>query len=182
MLGGLGAALIVFAVTHVVTVVALAGRAHAGPAFAVLVMVCGAGAGCAVDAWLVPGHVAAAVGAAEVAVVVAGGYGFVSRWLHPVGAAAWSSWLLLGAVLLGWGALFLASLDVSAMTACLLWATSVLSAVTLPSAVVQTREGWEPLLSRRRRRAGRPPPAAGAGSYAPRVSVHVPCHAEPPQV
>src|SRR5215472_17242848 len=152
MLGGLGAALIVLAVTHVVTVVALACRAHAGPAFAVLVTVGGAGAGCALDAWLVPGHVAAAMGAAEVAVVVAGVYGFFSRWLHPVGAAAWSSWLLFGAVLLGWGVLFLAHLDVSRMTSALLWATAALSAVTLPTAVVQTREGWEPLLARRRSR------------------------------
>jgi len=101
MLGDLGAALIVLAVAHVVIVVCLAWRPRAGPAFAVLAAVCGAGGGCAVDAWLVPGHVPAAVGAAEIAVVVAGGYGFVSRWLHPVGAAAWSSWLLLGAVLLG---------------------------------------------------------------------------------
>src|SRR5215469_13202258 len=181
MLGNLGAALIVLAVTHVVTLVALAWRPRAGPAFAVLAAVCGAGGGCVVDGWLVPGHAAAAVGAAEVAVVVAGVYGFQSRWLHPVGAAAWSSWLLLGATLLGWGVLFLASLDVSAMTLSLLWATAALSAVTLPSAVVQTREGWEPLLARRRRRGGRPP-AAGAGWYAPRVSVHVPCHAEPPQL
>jgi Glycosyltransferase like family 2 len=181
MLGNLGAALIVLAVMHVVTVFSLTCRPHGGPAFAVLTTVCGAGGGCALDAWLVPGHVAAALGAAEVAVVVAGVYGFASRWLHPVGAAAWSSWLLLGAVLLGWGVLFLARLDVSRMTSCLLWATSALSAVTLPSAVVQTREGWEPLLGRRRRRAGRPP-VQRASSYAPRVSVHVPCHAEPPQV
>jgi hypothetical protein len=156
MLGNLGAALIVLAVTHVVTAISLARRPHAGPAFAVLTVVCGAGGGCALDAWLVPGHVAAALGAAEVAVVVAGGYGFMSRWLHPVGAATWSSWLLLGAVLLGWGVVFLARLDVSRMTSWLLWATSALSAVTLPSAVVQTREGWEPLLGRRRRRV-RPP-------------------------
>jgi len=181
MLGDLGAALIVFAVTHVVTVVCLAWRPHAGPAFAVVTALCGAGAGCAVDVWLVPGHVAAAVGAAELAVVTAGLYGFTSRWLHPVGAAAWSSWLLLGAALLGWGVLFLAHLDVSPVTSWLLWAASALSAVTLPSAVVQTREGWEPLLGRGRRRAGRRP-VARAGSYAPRVSVHVPCHAEPPQV
>jgi hypothetical protein len=181
MLGDLGAPLIVLAVLHMVTVVSLACRPNAGPAFAVLTAVCGAGAGCAVDAWLVPGHVAAALGAAEVAVVVAGVYGFMSRWLHPVGAAVWSSWLLLGAVLLGWGVLFLARLDVSRMTSSLLWAASALSAVTLPSAVVQTREGWEPLLGRRRRRAARPP-AQHASSYAPRVSVHVPCHAEPPQV
>jgi hypothetical protein len=181
MLGDLGAALIVLAVTHIVTVISLARRPRAGPAFAVLTAACGAGAGCAVDAWLVPGHVAAALGAAELTVMVAGGYGFMSRWLHPVGAAAWSSWLLLGAVLLGWGVVFLARLDVSRMTAALLWATSALSAVTLPSAVVQTREGWDPLLGRRRRRAARPS-AQRAGSYVPRVSVHVPCHAEPPQV
>jgi Glycosyl transferase family group 2 len=37
------------------------------------------------------------------------------------------------------------------------------------------------LLVRRRRRVGRPP-VARAGSYAPRVSVHVPCHAEPPHI
>src|SRR5215470_13074627 len=116
MLADLGAALIVCAVAHVVTVISLAWRPHAGPAFAVMAAVCGAGGGCAVDAWLVPGHVAAAVGAAELTVVVAGGYGFMSRWLHPVGAAAWSSWLLLGAVLLGWGVVFLAHLDVSRMT------------------------------------------------------------------
>jgi hypothetical protein len=106
MLGALGAALIVLAVTHVVMVACLAWRPHAGPAFAVLAAVCGAGGGCAVDAWLVPGHVAAALRAAELAVVVAGGYGFPSRWLNPVGAAAWSSWLLLGAVLLGGGRCF----------------------------------------------------------------------------
>jgi hypothetical protein len=181
MLDGLGAALIVLAVAHVATVVALAYRPHAGPAFAVLTTLCGAGAGCALDVRLIPGHVAAAIGAVEVAVFVAGVYGFSSRWLHPVGAAAWSSWLLLGAALLSWGVLFLAQLDVSRMTMSLLWATSALSAVTLPSAVVQTREGWEPLLCRRRRRVGRPP-VARAGAYAPRVSVHVPCHAEPPQI
>jgi hypothetical protein len=181
MLAGLGAALIVLAVTHVMTVISLACRPHGGPAFAVITALCGAGGGCALDAWLVPGHVAAAVGAAEVAVVVAGVYAFMSRWLHPVGAAAWSSWLLLGAVLLGWGVPFLAHLDVSWMTSSLLWATAALSAVTLPSAVVQTREGWEPLLCRRRRRVGRPP-VARTGSHAPRVSVHVPCHAEPPQI
>ncbi len=181
MLGSLGAALVVLAVAHVVTVILLACRPHAGPAFAVLTAVCGAGGGCVLDAWLVPGHLAAAVGAAEVTVVVAGVYGFTSRWLHPVGAAVWSSWLLLGAVLLGWGVLFLAHLDVSRMTSSLLWATSALSAVTLPSAVVQTREGWEPLLGRRRRRVGRAP-VHHETSYAPRVSVHVPCHAEPPQI
>src|SRR5215467_14567626 len=109
--------------------VALACRPHAGPAFAVLSTVGGAGCGCAVDAWLVPGHVAAAIGAAEVAVVAVGMYAFMSRWLHPVGAAVWSSWLLLGAVLLGWGLLLLSPLDVTPTKASLLWATRALSTV-----------------------------------------------------
>jgi hypothetical protein len=181
MLAALGAALIVLAVVHVVTVVSLACRPHGGPAFAVFTVVCAAGGGCGLDAWLVPGHLAAAIGAGEVTVVVAGVYAFTTRWLRPVGAVVWSSWLLLGADLLVWGGLFLAHLDVSRMTSSLLWAAAALSAVTLPSAVVQTREGWEPLLCRRRHRAGRPP-VHHAGSYAPRISVHVPCHAEPPQI
>ena len=123
----------------------------------------------------------AALAAAVVMVVVAGLYGRMSRWLHPAGAAVWASWLLLGAALLGWGGLFLAHLHVSRMTSSLLWAAAVLSAVTLPSAVVQTREGWEPLLRGRRRRAARPP-APRRHARLPRVSVHVPCHAEPPHI
>jgi hypothetical protein len=41
MLGALGAALIILAVTHVVTVVCLACRPQAGPAFAVLTTAAG---------------------------------------------------------------------------------------------------------------------------------------------
>src|SRR5215472_5186710 len=80
-----------------------------------------------------------------------------------------------------WGALFLAHLQVSRVTLALLWVTSGLSAVTLPSAVIQTREGWDRLLRRRSRRDTRPP-VPGPGGRLPRISVHVPCHAEPPQI
>lgn len=180
MLGGLGATLIVFAVMHLVTVIVLAWWPLAGRVPALLAAACGAGAGCVVDARLVPGHVAMAVVAGAVAVLVAGVYARMSRWLHPVGAAVWSSWLLLGVALLGWGGLFLAHLQVSRMTLALLWATSALSAVTLPSAVLQTREGWDLLLRRRRRRPARPP--LPRGPDAPWVSVHVPCRSEPPQI
>jgi len=76
---------------------------------------------------------------------------------------------------------FLAQLKVSPVTSWLLWATSGLSAVTLPSSVIQAREGWELLLRRRWRRAGQPPSRRFRG-YPPRVSVHVPCHAEPPHI
>jgi glycosyltransferase involved in cell wall biosynthesis len=108
-------------------------------------------------------------------------YARLTRWLHPVGVAVWASWLLTGGTLLVWGGAFLAHLDVSVMTASLLWGTGALSAATLPSAVIQTREGWEPLLRRRSRRNARPPVSIPGGRL-PRVSVHVPCHAEPPQI
>jgi hypothetical protein len=181
MLPDLGAAMIVFAVTHLVMVIAMACRPQAALASVLLTAEFAAGGGCVLDARLAPGHLAAGVAAAAVMVVVAGVYGRMSRWLHPVGAAVWSSWLLLGGALLGWGWQFLAHLPVGRMTSSLLWAAAALSAVTLPSAVVQTREGWETLLRRRGRRAGRPPGRPGSG-WAPRVSVHVPCHAEPPHI
>jgi hypothetical protein len=180
MLGGLGAMLIVFAVMHLVMVGVLACWPQAGHADALFAAGCAAGGGCLVDARLVPGHLAAAVAAGVAAVLAAGVHARASRWLHPVGAAVWSSWLLLGAALLGWGGLFLVHLQVSRATLALLWVTSALSAVTLPSAVIQTREGWDPLLRRRSRRAGRP--SARRNARPPRVSVHVPCHAEPPQL
>ena len=180
MFGVLGAMLIVFAVMHLVTVLVLACWPYAGRVPALLAAACAAGAGCVVDVRLVPGHLATAVAAGAAAMLVAAGYARMSRWLHPVGAAVWSSWLLLGAALLGWGGLFLAHLHVSRMTLALLWATSALSAVTLPSAVVQTREGWDLLLRRRMRRPGWPP--VPRGPRAPWVSVHVPCRAEPPQI
>jgi Glycosyltransferase like family 2 len=180
MLGYLGAILIVFAVTHLMTVLALACRPDAGPRCALVIAGGAAVAGCATVTWMMPGRLETAATAAVAVVVTAGLYARMSRWLHPVGAAVWSSWLLLGAGLLGWGGLFLAHLQVSRVTLALLWVTSALSAVTLPSAVIQTREGWDPLLRRRSRRAGRP--LARRNARPPRVSVHVPCHAEPPQI
>src|SRR5215467_5614815 len=113
MLSDLGAVLIVFAVTHLVLVAALAWRPRAGPVPALLATGCGAVGGCELDARLAPGHVGDAVAAAVAAVMVAGAYAQMSRWLHPVGAAVWSSWLLLGAAVAGWGSLFLANLRVS---------------------------------------------------------------------
>jgi glycosyltransferase involved in cell wall biosynthesis len=181
MLGYLGAVLVVFSVAHLVLVVLLACWPQAGLPGTVLVAECAAAGGCVLAGRIVPGHTGAGLLAAAVVVVVAGGWAWVSRWLHPVGAAVWSSWLLLGAGLLGWGVVFLAGLHVSGMTRGLLWVTGVLSGVTLPSAVVTTREGWDPLLRRRARRPARPA-LVRVGGWAPRVSVQVPCHAEPPQI
>ena len=181
MLGHLGVILIVFALTHLATVLVLACRPYLGPASTLVATACAAAGGCTVAARLMPRQLGAAVAAAAVVVVVAAVYARLGRWLHPVGAAVWSSWLLVGGALLGWGGVFLGHLDVSRVTVLLLWGTSALSAVTLPSAVVQTREGWESLLRRRSRRGSRPP-ALRPGRRVPRVSVHVPCYAEPPHI
>jgi cellulose synthase/poly-beta-1,6-N-acetylglucosamine synthase-like glycosyltransferase len=181
MLGYLGTVLIVFSVTHLMLVVLLACWPRTGLPGTMLVAGCAACGGCVLAWRLVPGHAEAGLLAAGAVPVMAGGYARMSRWLHPVGAAMWLSWLLLGAALLSWGTVFLAGLHVSGVTSGLLWVTSGLSAVTLPSAVVTTREGWDPLLRRRARRPARPAPVR-AGGWTPRISVHVPCHAEPPQI
>ncbi|THV16022.1 glycosyltransferase [Nocardioides caeni] len=82
--------------------------------------------------------------------------------------------------MLVWGVRFLAGLSLSTPSTALLWSALALSIVTVPSAVVTTREGWEPLLQGRRHddRRRRPPRIARF----PKVSIHVPVHAEPPEV
>ena len=100
--------------------------------------------------------------------------------LHPVGAAFWVTWLAFGAMAVLWAVLFLGSLELSTSSTLLLWLAAAIGLVTVPSAVITAREGWEPLLRRhwrRPRRAVDVPPARR-----PRVSVHVPVHAEPPEV
>ena len=181
MLAAFGAALVVVAVTHLAAVIALAWQPLASQAASAVVTAAAAAAGCAIDAHALPGHLGEAAVAAVVTVAVCVAYGRMSRWLHPAGAAVWSTWLLLGAVLMVWGGLFLAGLHLSLITRLLLWMATAVSAVTVPSAVIQTREGWEPLLRRRWRRTGKPP-FHGRSARSPMVSVHVPCHAEPPEI
>ncbi len=79
-----------------------------------------------------------------------------------------------------WGPLFLASLNVSVVTAVLLWTAAIFAAVCLPSSVVQSYEAWEVIV----RRAWRRPrlPAVPLDGTEPFVMVHVPVHAEPPEV
>ena len=79
MLSYLGAILIVFAVTHLAMVLALAWRPFPGQAPALLAAACGAGGGCGLDARLAPGRLGAAVAAGVAAVIVAGACGRMSR-------------------------------------------------------------------------------------------------------
>jgi hypothetical protein len=121
---------------------------------------------------------AAVAGAA--AVVIAATYAARRPVLTPVGAMLWATWLLFAGVSVVWGVLFLRDLHLSAVTTALLWCAVGLAGLTLPSAIITTREGWEPLLRARwrRHRTGR---SAGTAS-GPMVSIHVPCHAEPPEL
>lgn len=117
-----------------------------------------------------------AVAATAVTLVLAGSR---RRALSPAGQTVWVAWLLFGAATLAWATLFVAGLDLGTTSTTLLWLGILVSGLTLPSAVVTTREGWEPLLERRRRAASYPPlPSV----QVPRVSIHVPCHAEPPDL
>jgi cellulose synthase/poly-beta-1,6-N-acetylglucosamine synthase-like glycosyltransferase len=101
--------------------------------------------------------------------------------LSPVGATNWAAWSIFGAVTLWWAVGFLMGLPLSPLSKGLIWLAFAVSAVTVPSAVVTTREGWEPILLRRQRPTSLRVPVPMAGE-SPRVSIHVPCHAEPPDL
>jgi hypothetical protein len=120
-------------------------------------------------------------GIAGVTVVLAGvGYARARPLLTAAGAMLWTTWLAFGLVSVVWGVLFLAGLHLSTTTTVLLWSAVGLAGLTLPSAVITTREGWEPLLRVGWRRHGAQHPRPAAIRRRPMVSIHVPCHAEPP--
>jgi len=101
--------------------------------------------------------------------------------LTVAGSAVWATWCAMVLTSVVWGAWFLHSLQLSPMTAALTWSAAALSLVTLPSAVIQAREGWEPLLRRRWSRP-RHPVEIEVGSTPPAVCIQVPVHAEPPHL
>ncbi len=142
-------------------------------------MITTAAAGCgllALGSSLAPGQLV--VGPLVLAPAV---YAMRRHDLHPVGAVLWASYLLMSLTALAGGAWFLTRLDVSAATAALLWASALIGLAAVPSLLVTTREGWEPLLRRTWRRP-RAPLTEPARAPFPMVSVQVPCHAEPPEV
>jgi cellulose synthase/poly-beta-1,6-N-acetylglucosamine synthase-like glycosyltransferase len=96
------------------------------------------------------------------------------------GATVWASFVLTSVTSLVWGARFLLGLDLSYLSMTLLWCSAVLVAVSLPSSVVQTYEAWERMLRANWLRPRVPLHAIGA--HRPFVSIHVPIHAEPPDV
>jgi cellulose synthase/poly-beta-1,6-N-acetylglucosamine synthase-like glycosyltransferase len=176
----LDTALVAAAVSYLTAVLVLAlerpGRRWRGPVAPVVAGVLAA----VVASWHAP--LVLGVGCGVVALLTSVAYGWRARVLHPSGAALWASHVVMTAVAAPWGLVFLAGLHLSLVTTVLLWASVPLVAVSLPSALVQTREGWEPLLRRTWHRHGTVPAEPVPGARLPFVSIHVPCHAEPPEL
>jgi glycosyltransferase involved in cell wall biosynthesis len=173
----LGTAVVTLALLHSVAVLVVTVRPHLALRN-VLLTVGGAGA-----ALVLLGPAAPAERVVVVAAVVASSAYLVWRrhQLLPAGALLWATFGLLAVTTLAWGAAFLASLDLSLASTVLMVSVATLGAVSLPSVLVQTREGWEPLLRRTWTRPRSPLPTRTRAVW-PKVSVHVPCHAEPPEV
>lgn len=181
MLNAIGPVLVMFASVHLVAVLFLAGRPGLRRRFTALPLLVGVSVGVLVANALLQGRSWWPSVLAGVVLAFAGTVWARARpALSGAGVAFWLSWLAFTAIAGSWAVLFLRSLTLSAPTTVLLWLTASVGAVTLPSAVVTTREGWEPLL---RRLWHRPRTSMDVlPARPPRVSVHVPTHAEPPQV
>jgi Glycosyl transferase family 2 len=82
---------------------------------------------------------------------------------------------------LAWGSHFLITLPVSSLTRGLLLAGSLLFLLLLPASLVQVFESWEVFCRERWQRPRVCPPPMARTRY-PKVSLHVPAHAEPPDL
>jgi cellulose synthase/poly-beta-1,6-N-acetylglucosamine synthase-like glycosyltransferase len=168
-----------FAAAHLVAVVTLpvmARRADRSAQFVQLALVCMATAVC--TRWV--GAPVLTVIAWSIAVTAVWSVGAWNDDVYSPGIHVFSTHVALVVVSSAWGAWFLLSLRLSALTTVLLWVAATYTAVSLPSSLVQSYEGWERLLRRRWTRA-RDPIETQAGD-APVVMIHVPVHAEPPDV
>lgn len=82
---------------------------------------------------------------------------------------------------LAWGSHFLITLPVSSLTRGLLLAGSLLFLLLLPASLVQVFESWEVFCRERWQRPRACPPPMARIRH-PKVSLHVPAHAEPPDL
>jgi len=186
VVGTLGVVVVIAATTWIAAVLLLWARPYASAAACAAAAAAGGVAGGALAHFAWPTKAAmepllvTSCAIALAAWVYARAWSQSRRQLSPVGALAWVAWLVFGAVTTIWAVQFLAGLSLSPVTTVLMWTAVAISAVTLPSAVVTTREGWEPLL-RPPLPSPQPDPVTAAG-FAPRISIHVPCHAEPPHL
>ncbi|MSQ15761.1 MAG: glycosyltransferase [Dehalococcoidia bacterium] len=85
---------------------------------------------------------------------------------------------LFGLLWAGW---FIATIPVSELTRALMFAGYAILILTVPAALVGNFEQWEALCRRTWRRPRTPLPARPRDTY-PKVSLHVPAYAEPPEM
>jgi len=140
---------------------------------------------------LIAGGTAAAdvVHSQVAALPVAGAYGMVVacalfryRDFHPGGILLLTSQAALFLAALGWFGHFVVTAPVSTVTRALLLLPLPVGLASMPPIVVRTFENWEPLLRRQWTRPRDPQRRTWDGATCPRVSIHVPAHAEPPDV
>jgi hypothetical protein len=113
-------------------------------------------------------------------VAVAAGFRRLRRF-RASGVLLCVSYVALLAFMLFWTAGFVATLSVGGMTQALMVAAVALTALGLPVALVRILGNWE-VLCRREWRRPRKPVVMREHVHGPLVSIHVPVHAEPPEV
>jgi hypothetical protein len=124
----------------------------------------------------------ASVGAAALCELVVVASMVALPTMRSSGAAVWSSFVLVVLASVLWGGRFVLGLQVSSPTLFCLLGSGGLALLGLPSSFVQTLEGWEVVLRSRWLRPTAPVPDWSPEHQWPRVSVHVPVHAEPPEL
>lgn len=100
---------------------------------------------------------------------------------RPSGVLIWVSYLALVAFGIPWTVWFVLTMPVSTLTRTLLLCAFPVGVITLPATLVQVQEGWD-VVCRSHWKRPRAPLAGLVDGYEPRVSIHVPVHAEPPDI
>lgn len=173
----LDATLVIATVAHGLAALLLLVSARVGPASLPVAVVASAAA------------TAALVRPSWVALLPAAGYGLLVllaarrvRDMRPAGVLLLTSYALLLPAGLLWFTNFVATAPLSTITRTLLLLPVPLAVACLPAIVVRSFEDWEPLLRTRWTRPRDPLRHDTATTSAPRVSIQVPAHAEPPEV
>lgn len=175
----LDAALVAAAVTHALAALfLLLERRRRAPGW--IVAAAAVIASFATAMWVTGVLTTALVSAAVVGVLVCVLVARLPRF-HASGALLLGSYVALAPLSMVWLAHFVAIAELSTVTRVLLLLPLPLGVLFLGPALVRAFENWEPLIRREWSRPRAPRPRVG-GARAPVVSVHVPAHAEPPDV
>jgi len=181
LLSLLTAGLVLAAVAHGVAVLLIGIEHRTGRLSALPTVVLCLGTG-ALASWAVGGDGATIV---IVAVIVAG-LAVIELTRRPrffiSGVLLLVTYVVFIPFALGWSAWFVATVDLSSVTRALMLAGAPLIVLGMPATLVRTFENWEVLCRREWRRPRHPLAEDPGRTHFPRVSIHVPAHAEPPEV